>query len=246
MELFEHCQKSGQWEFNNETVKKIGQKLGFGNPFDATKIDSKYQLPEALRSRGYCVAHLGKGKHKFIQAINQWYHEFEDIEEDEKWRWRYRSSLLNDLESGEASALSLAYNQRLLHDFLYEDITATPRIYLPGRTRINMEYFVAGVKLSTEDQQLEIDLTLEYQGRITVIEAKNRFLRDFAVYQIFHPVKYYIVKTKDLDRSDVRLDACYILRQKQRVRIYLYEFEDSDRVDSIRLVRKAEYELVRR
>lgn len=107
----------------------------------------------------YCVAHVGKGKHQFIQALDEWYHDFESIEDEEKWEWRYRSSLLNNLEAGESSTLSLAFNQRILHDFLYEDITASPRIYIPGRTRLSMTYWVGSVPLQLTSQQMEADLT---------------------------------------------------------------------------------------
>ncbi len=97
---------------------------------------------------------------------------------------------------------------------------------------------------------MEIDLTVEYNGIITVIEAKNNFLQDFSVYQIFHPVKYYNQKLQDASPQPRAVNACYVLREKQKgavlVRMYLYRFTDLDRIDSIVLERKAEYRLVRR
>lgn len=93
---------------------------------------------------------------------------------------------------------------------------------------------------------------MEHNGVVTVIEAKNSFLKDFAVYQIFHHIKYYSQKLKDsrIPLEKVEINACYVLRQKRGnsvcLRLYLYEFNDLDRIDSIQLVRKAEYQLVRR
>ncbi|BCW94939.1 MAG: hypothetical protein KatS3mg018_0421 [Fimbriimonadales bacterium] len=198
----------------------------------------------------YCIAHLGKGQHQFVQALDKWYHDFEPIDDNEKWIWRYRSSLLNDLEAGEASTLSLAFNQRILHDFLYEDITAAPRIYIPGRTRADLSYWVGNTQLNLTSQQMEIDLTIECNGVVTVVEAKNSFRKDFSIYQIFHPIKYYSQKLQEVELQPQEINACYVLRQKRkstvRVRMYLYRFTDLDRIDSIVLEGKAEYRLVRR
>ncbi|MFN4034320.1 MAG: DUF6997 domain-containing protein, partial [Fimbriimonadales bacterium] len=192
------------------------------------------------------------GKHLFIPELSHWYHDFEKIEADEVVHWRYRKSLLNDLNRGEASTLSLALNQRILHDFIYEDVVANPKVYIPGRTRVDLEYVVGTTPLKAKDQQLEMDLTLEYQGTVTVLEAKSRFLKNFAVYQVFHPIKYYLQRAHKVGIEIAHINACYALSARQgrssttQVRMYLYKFDDPNRLDSIRLVRKAEYHLLQR
>lgn len=252
--LYNLCSSGGSWEFTNNEVKRAAAKFGFGNPFDATKIDTKSALPDKVINAGYCIAHLGKGCHRFIRELDKWYHEFESIQDDEIYHWRYRKSLLNDIEAGEASVVSFVFNQHILHDFLYEDVVASPKIYVPGRVRENLEYWVGNTYIKAENQQMEVDLTLEYQGTVTVLEAKNRIIKDFTVYQIFHPVLYYHKKAQHLGIQIQHINACYILRynirakgqRSTRVRLYLYEFSDRDRLDSIQLVRKAEYHLIRR
>lgn len=136
--LFEECQRRGIWEFDNDLVRQVASRIGFGNPFDATKVDTTDELPETVRQQGYCVIHVGRGRHRFIPELAKWYHVFEDIDEDEVITWRYRKSLLNDLDTGEASVLSFVYNQHILHDFLYEDVVASPKIYIPGRTKLDL------------------------------------------------------------------------------------------------------------
>ncbi len=250
--LFQECQQRGNMEFTNEDVRRVAQQVGFSNPFDATKVDTREILPKSIRDQGYCLAHTGRGKHLFIPELVNWYHDFELIKPDEVFRWRYRKSLLNDLGGGEASTLSLALNQRILHDFIYEDVVATPKVYIPGRTRVDLEYFVGTTQLIAKDQQLEMDLTLEYQGTVTVLEAKSKFLTNFAVYQMFHPIKYYLQRALELGIEIPHINACYALSARQgrssitQVRMYLYAFDDPDRLDSIRLVRKAEYHLLQR
>ncbi|MCS6949013.1 MAG: hypothetical protein NZ520_00980, partial [bacterium] len=196
--LFELCQQRGEWEFNNQQVKQVCARFGFGNPFDVTKVDCMDRLPDVVREQGFCVVHVGRGKHRFVRELDKWYHVFEDIAESEIVQWRYRKSLLNDLDTGEATVLSFVYNQHILHDFLYEDVVASPKIYIPGRTREDLRYQVGDTQVEALSQQMEIDLTMEYQGTVTVLEAKSKFLRDFAVYQLFHPVLFYLQKASEV------------------------------------------------
>lgn len=250
--LFARFQQTGQAVFTNSDVKQVCQQVGFGNPFDATKIDRKELLPAVMQQQGYCVAHLGGGRHQFIQELQHWFHDFEPIDESEQITWHYRKSLLNDIDRGEASVLSLAINQHILHDFVYEDVVASPKIYIPGRTKADIDYWVGKTHLKTRGLQMEMDLVLEYQGMVTILEAKSRsgFLSNFAVYQLFHPVRFYHLKAQKLDIQLDHINACYIMKSASgkrsplvRLRLYLYEFTNIDRLDSIQLVRKAEYHL---
>lgn len=254
--LFEECQRRGEWEFDNNLVRQVASRIGFGNPFDATKVDTSDELPELVRQQGYCVIHVGKGRHRFIPELEKWYHVFEDIDENEIVTWRYRKSLLNDLDTGEASVLSFVYNQHILHDFLYEDVVASPKIYIPGRTRMSLQYTVGNTQAIASQQQMEMDLALEYLGTVTVLEAKSSFNRDFAIYQLFHPFQFYLSQSAKYGIPITEINACYVLKQARRgrkqtmpqtkVRLYLYTFDDPGRMDSLRLVRKAEYQLQRR
>jgi hypothetical protein len=254
--LFEICQQRNDWYFDNDEVKRVCAKYRFGNPFDVTKVDTASDLPDSIREQGFCVVHLGQGRHAFIKELQKWYHVFEDIEEHEVIQWRYRKSLLNDLDTGEAAVLSFVYNQHILHDFLYEDVVASPKIYVPGRTRVDLEYKVGNTLIQAHKQQMETDLTLEYQGTVTVLEAKSSFMKDFVVYQLFHPVKFYLQQASKNNIPMTSINACYVLKQSRRargqtypetrVRLYLYCFDEPDSIDSLRLVRKAEYHLHRR
>lgn len=231
-QLFKQCQQRGSMEFTNEDVRQIASQVGFRNPFDATKVDTREILPSEIANAGYCIAHIGRGRHIFIPELKHWYHNFEPIQKHEVVKWRYRKSLLNDLDIGEASTLSLVLNQHILHDFIYEDVVASPKVYIPGRTRATLEYTVGQTRLQAVNQQLEMDLVLEYQGTVTVLEAKSKFLSNFAVYQIFHPLKYYYQRARATGIGIAHLNACYILKRVQRgqtrIRMYLYEVADLD------------------
>jgi len=54
----EHCTESNNVVFHNDLLKDITKKVGFGNPFDVTKLDSSDKLPKSFIERD-CLLHLG-------------------------------------------------------------------------------------------------------------------------------------------------------------------------------------------
>ena len=253
--LFRHCRAAGKLEFDNDIVKQVSMRQGikFRNQFDATKIDQSKFLPDDVRNAGYCIAHLGKGRHRFIKELKTWYHQFEEIGDSDKNEWNYKPSLLNHTDDSESNVISMLYNQRIIHRFLYEDITAEPRIYLSRRTKITATYMVGSERINAESLQMEMDATFENDGVVTILEGKNDqrkrggFPDDFAVHQLFHPFLYYRQNVFDTKR----VECCYLLQKRLReqdsseevraVRLYLYSFSDVNDMASISLARKAQY-----
>ncbi|MCW3134124.1 MAG: hypothetical protein N2V78_07355 [Methanophagales archaeon] len=45
---------------------------------------------------------------------------------------------LNEFDTSESNILSVASNQRIIHDFLYEDIVASPKVYSARRTKMKI------------------------------------------------------------------------------------------------------------
>ena len=245
--LYNRCKQRDNFVFtNNDDVKPICEQLGFKNPFDATKIDSSRILPHVLRQNDVFVIHLGQGRHRFVNGIASGYHDFEAIPQNQRIQWRYRSSVLNNVNTSESNILSMANNQRIIHDFLYEDIAASPKAYGSNRTHIPISYQIGTVPIEISRVQVEIDFTLEYQGVVTSFEAKNGDPPDFNVFQLFHPYNYYLKAKADHALAIQTIQCCYLTRQSNRLRLYLYTFEDPDNPGSIRLERNAEYTLVPR
>ena len=248
--LYALCQERGDMTFDNDEVKVICEEVGFGNPFDVTKIDSSVQLPQILHRNDVFLVHLGgqgrgrPARHRFVPGIANGYHEFEPVPEECRYQWRYRRSILNNINTSESNILSVGYNQRILHDFLYADITASPRVYGSNRTQIPLIYRIGDDNIEASRVQVEIDLTLEYQGAITVFEAKNGNPEDFNVFQLFNPFRYYRRATEGLEGTSIQ--CCYLVRLGNRLRLYLYSFADPQNPGSIRLERNAEYTLVQR
>lgn len=242
--LYARCQERDDMTFDNNEVREVAAQVGFRNPFDATKIDSSAILPAELRRDDVFIVHLGRGRHRFIAGIANGYHNFEPVPAANRYQWLYRPSILNNINTSESNILSVGYNQRIIHDFLYADITAAPRVYGAHRTQISLDYRVGADNISAGRVQVEVDLTLEYLGAVTVFEAKNGEPADFNVFQLFNPFRYYRQATAEVTGATIQ--CCYLLRQEERLRLYLYAFDDPQSPGSIRLERNAEYNLVPR
>jgi hypothetical protein len=259
--IFILCTTKNDFIFDNNTVKKVLQENGGGsvsrkNPYDMTKIDELSKLPDKLIKEGYAIIHLGGGKHKFIKPVDKIYHSFENIDDNEIIEWPYRPSILNDYSASEASILSLANNHRILHDFLYQDFSAAPKMYNSERKRVGgFDYFIGAEKLQSRDLQIEIDLTIEHNGYVTVFEGKNarpnKWIENFNVYQLYNPFRYYH-ELRQSDRLAIkRLSACYLVKQNNNnedtnIRLYNYTFENPLDMATIKIMKKKEYRLKKR
>lgn len=247
LDLYKHCKEQGNFTFHNDLVKDFAKKHKFGNPFDATKLDSSDKLPPLFKEQDICLLHLGGGNHKFIKGINKLYHTFEPIQE--RIKWTYKKSLLNEYNDSESNILSVANNQRILHDFLFGkdlefenlDISKRPKTYFPHRTKTTLEYTFENEKISAKNQQIEIDLTLEFDGTIGIFEAKNGTPNDFNIYQIYHPFLYY--HNSNLPIKNII--CCYLVRNENSLKLFAYTFEKALQLDSIKFLKSKEYILIR-
>ncbi len=248
--IFRHCQQRGDFVFDNDLVKEICQEVDFKNPFDVTKIDRSALYPDVMKQgTGYFIIHLGEGRHQFVPNQSLAYHPFEAIDQAETGVWEYVPSILNDFDSSEANILSVAYNQLILHDFLYGNRRANPQVYLARRTKFTGEYTIDSQPISVTQVQLEMDMALEWNGNVAIMEAKNGFHNDFAVYQLFHPYLYFDHFRRSARLNIKTIQCCYLQRRKRKgisaLRLHLYRFYERE-LSSIELVRKREYVLERR
>jgi flagellar biosynthesis chaperone FliJ len=44
-ELYKICKKKNDYVFHNDIVKDVCKRIGFGNPFDVTKLYNKSKIP---------------------------------------------------------------------------------------------------------------------------------------------------------------------------------------------------------
>lgn len=256
-ELFKICKKKNDYIFHNDIVKDVCKKIGFGNPFDVTKLDNKSKLPDILKKNDFAIVHIGSGKHKFIKGIKKVYHDFEPIQKI--INWNYHKSLLNQFNTSESNVLSVANNQRILHHFLFGkdtefydvNILKRPKTYFPHRTKTSFEYSIGEeANLELKNIQIEVDLTIEFKGTIGVFEGKNGKPDNFSVYQLYHPFLYYFnANSQDTLKGQIKnIFGVYVVRERSDkenvLKLWAYTFSNPHDITSIKFVKSASYKLI--
>jgi len=252
LRLLEWCQANGTNTFHNDLVKVISREVGFGNPFDATKLDNEALLPDELRRLNLAVIHLGKGNHAFVEGTQAVYHAFEPVVNVVDWP--YRRSLLNGYNTSESNTLSVANNQRILHDFAFgfdaefssDDIARRAKTYFPHRTKRQLTYQI-GVHSVDDILQIEVDLTIEFAGRVAVFEGKNGVPNSFNVFQLYHPFLYYHLANEGDERvrGQIRaIEGIYVIRGGSTIRLWAYTFARPLDPTSITFVRATAHRLI--
>ncbi len=254
--LYKNCKNNNNLTFHNNKVKKICAELNFGNPFAVTKIDSKDKLPPLLIKNDTAIIHLGSGFHKFIKGIDKVYHNFEQIQNTKDLI--YKKSLLNQFNSSESNILSIANNQRILHNFLFgqdneltnNDIAKRAKTYFPHRTKTSFKYKLGNTEIELNNIQIEIDLTIEFDGIIGVFEGKNGKPNSFSVYQLYHPFLYYYNANKQgvLNGVIKKIYGVYVVREKENnydlLKLWCYTFINPTDITSIKFIKSIAYNLI--
>jgi hypothetical protein len=82
-----------------------------------------------------------------------------------------------------------------------------------------------------------------------VFEGKNNFPDNFAVYQLYFPFLYYHNLMNDKKLEIKEINCCYLLRKKENgesiIRIYQYTFENPKDISSVKLMKSAQYNLIK-
>jgi len=250
-DIWEEIKRRGPpFQFDNLMVKtKTGDQ--FRNQFDLTKVDRSERLPESLRNDDVFIVHLGGGRHQFVKGISLGYHALEVPSKEVPWR--FKRTILDDFDSGEAGVLSIVFNEQIAQDFLYDNPRAPVKIHLPGRTHRAEEnsfsYRVGSTEVSVTSLQIELDFILEDpHGEVAIAEAKRGDIpRDFGVSQIYLPYRK-LLRVQERRRTRFRIRPLFVVHfirpdGREAIRLYEYAFQDPFDMGSITHVKSSEYVL---
>jgi hypothetical protein len=232
---------------NDHDVKPAAREVGFRNPFDVTKIDKRSQFPEIMHQKGYSVLHLGGGNHAFVRAdIFMPLQEPKEVEE-----WKLEPSVVSKISESESKAISDAYNNQIIKDFLFPKSGKIPFLHISRRFKTSFSFKVAGQTLTVKSMQAEADAIFETSDTIAVIEAKNskkEILPEFNILQLYVPFKH--LKTLQEEKripSEMNIRTVFLTRNEVKGKLFfdLHEFGFSDLEDfsSARLIRSKRYYL---
>lgn len=228
--------------FNNEMVKEVSTKVKFRNLFDATKFNIYESLPDCLRKEGFIVVHLGRGNHVFVKGIG--FHYFEPIQQSKSWN--LSDSIVSKLGNSEADAVSTIYNEKIIHDFLFGEIETYLKIHVSRRSNITYEFWIGKNQLHADYLQIEIDALFESRDTIATVEVKNIKHTNFEIRQLYSTMRYLDRFYRDgIIPNNYKIRHLFVIvnrgTKEEFYRIYEYKFTDWKHMDSIRLVKNAQY-----
>ena len=98
--------------------------------------------------------------------------------------------------------------------------------------------------------QIEVDLTIEFQGTIGVFEGKNGKPDTFSIYQIYHPFLYYFNANKKTElKGKIKEIYCvYVVREKSKthdtIKLWAYTFSNPLDITTIKFIKSAAYKMI--
>src|SRR3990170_4697996 len=228
--------------FSNETVKEVSTRVRFRNPFDATKFNTYESLPECLKQEGFIVVHLGRGNHAFVRGVG--FHNFEPIQQSKSWS--LSNSIVSKLGSIEADTVSTIYNEKIIHDFLFGDVSINLKIHISRRSNITYDFWIGKNRLHADYLQIEMDALFESRGTIATVEVKNVKHSNFEIRQLYSTFRYLDRFYRDgVIPSNFNIRHLFAVVSKGAkedfYRIYEYTFTNWKHMDSINLVKNAQY-----
>ncbi len=232
-------------EFDNNKVKEVTGTL-FRNQFDATKFDSYKALPNLLKENGFFIVHLGKGRHAFVKG--EGFHKFEKIKEIIDWDLSTKS-YIDKISQSEAQSASTAFNDQIVHDFIFGDIKKDVLVHTARRARVSYNFNINKTSLRADTLQIEIDGLFESKDTIATVEVKNVEHEDFEIRQLFSAMKYFeMLKEKKEIPENVKIRHLFMIRirkkDKNYFKVYEYKFTDKEDPNSIKFVKCKRYNTV--
>ncbi len=232
--------------FGNDMVKEVSLKYGFKNPFDATKFNSYESLPDSLKREGFFIVHIGHGNHAFVKGVG--FHAFEPIQSIKPWH--LSSSVVSKLGDSEADTVSTIYNEKIIHDFLFSRVDVNLKIHISRRSKTSFDFWIGKNQLRSDGLQIEMDALFESEDTIATVEVKNIKHANFEIRQPYSTFRYLDRFLRDREiPSNYRLRHLFVIVNKgareEFYRIYEYTFTDWKHMDSIVLVKNAQYNVAK-
>lgn len=259
--LWRHVrQRPPPYVTDNDEIRRV---VPGGNQFDLTKIDSRRRLPTEMVDDDVCLVHLGNGRHEFINGIDRVYRLF-DPSPPPVVRYFQPGALHQIDRTREAGLLSTLFNERVFHEFLYQDIKTEARVHLPGRKKAGSFAYKIGPSTRVEVSRLQVELDFILEATlaerpldVSVAEAKIGSAPDFNVSQLYLPYRFlmsqqggatprFTLRPLFVRQYPLRTDAStpgLPPGNHQVTSLYEYRFEDPEDLASIRFVGARSYYL---
>ena len=210
----------------------------FREPRLMTKFDSKIDLPTIFNENNLAILPTKRGEYLIGRFQN-----YQDIDLDNSIdvETMYLPDYITTIDSknitSEAISLSSAFISGMLADLVGEEVIPT----IQGRMGTGtFEYTIKtennnDFNIHVENSQMEIDGSYEGLTKFVIVEAKNHYMSDFIVRQLYYP---YRVWSKETNKEIIPV---MLIKHDNIFNFYVYQFDNKDNYNSIKLVKIKRY-----
>ncbi len=230
--ILDFIQKDGYFTITAEQIKE------FREPRLMTKFDSKIDLPNIFNENHLAILPTKRGE--YIIGKFQNYQEVK-IDNSIDVETMYLPDCITTIDSknitSEAISLSSAFISGMLEDLVGEEVIPT----IQGRMGTGtFEYTIKtendlDFNIQVENSQMEIDGSYEGLTKFIIIEAKNHYMSDFIVRQLYYPYRVWRKMTSK------EIIPVMLIKHDNIFNFYVYQFDSEKNYNSIRLIKIKRY-----
>ncbi len=229
--ILEEVKNKGFYKITSDQIRE------FAEPRLMAYFDERSSLPDIFKTNGLSILSISRTEYMIgpFELYLSLDYKTENIE-------RISSSSLETLNpiyiNNESSALLFAFNKEILRDAFEID-----ELYFTISGRTGTIPFIFNINGSDEKiqtihinkAQIEIDAGFESDDEIFLVEAKNRFVNDVNLKQLYYPFRLWS------DRVAKEITPVFIVYSDSTFHVFIYSFKDPNNINSIEIIKSKKY-----
>lgn len=227
LEILKEVNEHGYFKITAEQIRESGRE-----PRLMTKFDSSESLPIKFIENHLAILPIKRGS--YIIGRFQNYQSLEinnNIDVETKYLPEYVTTIEYNNITSEAISLNAAYISGMIEDIIGEELIPTIQgrmstgkfdynIKLKDNTQFNIE---------VQNSQMEIDGSYESISKFVILEAKNYYMKDFIIRQLYYPYKAW---KKIVNKTIIPI---MLIKHDNIYNFFVYDFSDDNNYNSIQL-----------
>lgn len=223
--ILEEINKNGFYEITAENIKISGRE-----PRLMTKFDSSENLPNIFKENNLAILPIKRGAYVIGRFQNyQSVNIPRNINIETKKLPDYVTTINYQNITSEAISLNAAYISGMLEDIVGEPVVPTISGRM-GTGEFNYNILLNNqniFEISVENSQMEIDGSYESISKFIILEAKNHYMKDFIIRQLYYP--YKVLKSN----TNKEIIPVMLIKHDNIFNFFIYAFKNENDYNSI-------------
>lgn len=225
--IIENINKNGYFEITADDIKTSGRE-----PRLMTKFDSSENLPDIFKNNELAILPIKRGSYIIGKFQN---YQLVDINNDIDVETKNLPDYITTIDykniTSEAISLNAAYISGMLEDIVGEPVVPTISGRM-GTGEFNYQILLNdqnSFPINVENSQMEIDGSYESASKFIILEAKNHYMKDFIIRQLYYPYKVWKSNTNK------EIIPIMLIKHDNIFNFFVYSFENENDYNSIKL-----------